>query len=152
MDRRSDGIGYFALIIAIVALVLGGLAYAREAATAVTSNPARPPATLKLSMVVATFSGQGMAAHRWYPGMLVVRQGDTVELAVGNPDKVSHQFEVTGYNLRTRILTSGSTDSLRFIADRAGVFTYRCVLPYDQAKGQCTADHDVMFGHLIVTE
>jgi len=58
----------------------------------------------------------------------------------------------TRSNSRSATLTSGSTDSLRFIADRAGVFTYRCVLPYDQAKGQCTADHDVMFGHLIVTE
>lgn len=152
MERRRDGIGYFALIIAVVALVVAGIAYARRATTAVTSSPARPPATLKLSMVVATFSGQGTAAHRWYPGMLVVRQGDTVELAVGNPDKVSHQFELTGYNLRTKVLTSGSTDSLRFIADRAGVLTYRCVLPYDPVKGHCTADHDVMFGHLIVTE
>jgi heme/copper-type cytochrome/quinol oxidase subunit 2 len=119
---------------------------------AVTSNPARPPATLKLSMVVATFSGQGMAAHRWYPGMLVVRQGDTVELAVGNPDKVSHQFELTGYDLKTKVLTPGSTDSLRFVADRTGVFVYRCILPYDPAAVHCTPDHDVMLGYLIVTE
>jgi uncharacterized cupredoxin-like copper-binding protein len=152
MERRSDGIGYFALVVAVVALVVGGVAYARRATTTVTSNAARPPAMLKLSMVVATFSGQGMAAHRWYPGMLVVRRGDTVDLAVGNPDQVSHQFELTGYNLKTKVLAPGSTDSVRFVADRSGVFAYRCVLPYDPATRHCTPDHDVMLGYLIVTE
>ncbi|HEV8353009.1 MAG TPA: hypothetical protein VGR24_02295 [bacterium] len=152
MERRSNGIGYFALVVAAVALAVGGVAYARRATTAVTSNPARSPAMLKLSMVVATFSGQGMAAHRWYPTMLVVRQGDTVDLAVGNPDKVSHQLELTGYNLRTKVLTPGSTDRLRFVAERSGVFAYRCILPYDPAAGHCTPDHDVMLGYLIVTE
>lgn len=152
MEGRSNTIGYFALVFAVVALAIGGLAYARGATTAAVSNPGRPPATLKLSMIVATFSGQGLRAHRWYPGMLVVRQGDTVDLAVGNPDKVSHRLELTGYNLMTKVLTPGSSDSLRFVADRTGVFAYRCVLPYDPAQKHCTPDHDVMRGYLIVTE
>lgn len=152
MERRSNWIGYFALAIAVVGLAVSGLAYARQAVTPVPSHPTRPPAKLKLSMVVATFSGQGMAAHRWYPAMLVVRQGDTVDLAVGNPDQVSHQLEITGYNLKTKVLTPGSTDSLRFVADRTGVFAYRCILPYDPTKKHCTPDHAVMLGYLIVTE
>lgn len=151
MERRSNGIVYFALVIAIVALAVSGIAYARRVTTPVT-NPAREPATLKLSMVVATFSGQGMTAHRWYPTMLVVRQGDTVDLAVGNPDKVNHRLEITGYNLKTKVLTPGSSDNLHFIADQTGVFAYRCILPYDPTKGNCTPDHEVMRGYLIVTE
>lgn len=151
MERRSSGSLVFTLVVGLVALAISIVAYGRSA-TRAGPIPPRPPATLNLSMVVATFSGQGMAAHRWYPTMLVVRKGDTVDLAVGNPDKFNHQMEITGYDLRTKALTPGSTDSLRFVADRTGVFLYRCLLPYDPAKSNCTPDHELMRGYLIVTE
>lgn len=151
MERRSDGIVYYALVIALVALLISILAYAGRGKAQVSSAP-RLPATMKLSMVVATFSGQGVAAHRWYPTMLVVRQGDTVDLAVGNPDKFNHQFAIPDFNLRSRKLTPGSTDRLRFIADRAGVYVFQCVLPHNPAQGDCTPDHESMRGYLIVTE
>ncbi len=151
MERRSDGIVFYALVIALAALLISIVAYTGRARSPVTSAP-RIPATMKLSMVVATFSGQGVAAHRWYPTMLVVRQGDTVDLAVGNPDKVNHQFAIPDFNLRSRKLTPGSTDQLRFVADRAGVYAYQCMLPHDPAKGDCTPDHELMRGYLIVTE
>jgi heme/copper-type cytochrome/quinol oxidase subunit 2 len=151
MDRRGSATVLFAVLISILALAISVIAYARRA-SAVPPIPPRPTATLKLSMVVATFTGQGMAAHRWFPTMLVVRKGDVVDLAVGNPDKVAHQLEITGYGLKTKLLMPGDTDSLRFAADRDGVFLYRCVLPYDPAKGHCTPDHELMRGYLIVTE
>lgn len=151
MERRSDGIVYYALIIAIIALIISLVAYAGRENPQVTSAP-RLPTTITLSMVVATFSGQGVAAHRWYPTMLVVRQGDTVDVAVANPDRFSHEFAIPDFNLRTGKLTPGSSHRLRFVADRPGVFAYQCVLPYDPAKGHCTPDHDLMRGYLIVTE
>ena len=151
MERRGDGIVYYALVIALVALLISIVAYTGRARSAVTSVP-RVPATMKLSMVVATFSGQGVAAHRWYPTMLVVRQGDTVDLAVGNPDEFSHEFAIPDFNLRSRKLTPGGTDRLRFTADRAGVYVFQCVLPHDPARGDCTPDHEMMRGYLIVTE
>lgn len=151
MERRSDGIVYFALVIALIALIVSALAYVGRPRPQ-AAVPGRPPATLKLSMVVATFTGQGMAAHRWYPTMLVARQGDTIDLAVANPDTVNHQLEITGYNLRTKPLTPGSSEDLRFTADQTGVFAYRCMLPYDPVKHNCTPDHELMRGYLIVTE
>jgi len=151
MERRTDGIVYFALVIALIALIVSALAYAGRPRPQ-AAVPGRPPATLKLSMVVATFTGQGMAAHRWYPTMLVAREGDTIDLAVANPDTVNHQLEVTGYDLQTKKLAPGSSDGLRFTADQTGVFAFQCVLPYDPAKHNCTPDHELMRGYLIVTE
>lgn len=151
MERRADGMVYFALAIAVIALIFSVVAYARRPQPQASST-GRPPATLQLSMVVATFTGQGMAAHRWYPTMLVAREGDTIDLAVANPDTVNHQLEITGYNLRTRTLAPGGSEDLRFIADQTGVFAYQCVLPYDPAKHNCTPDHELMRGYLIVTE
>src|SRR3972149_8305952 len=98
MERRSDGIVYYALVIALVALLISIVAYTGRARSAVTSVP-RVPATMKLSMVVATFSGQGVAAHRWYPTMLVVRQGDTGGLPGGNPGKFNHPLGIPVVNL-----------------------------------------------------
>lgn len=151
MDQRSNGIVYYTLLFAIVALIISVIAYVGQGKPQVATT-VRSPATMKLSMVVATFTGQGMAAHRWYPTMLVVREGDTVDLAVANPDRFNHQLELTGYNLRTKKLTPDSSDRLHFVADQTGVFAYMCVLPHDPAKGNCTPDHELMRGYLIVTE
>jgi len=151
MDRGSSAPAYIALLLAVVALALGILAYGRQMA-APAATPARAPATLKLPMVVATFSGQGVAAHRWYPTMLVVRRGDSVELDIGNPDKFNHTFELTGYGQSTPKLRPGNSASLSFVADQTGVFQYRCALPHNPATGDCTPDHDLMLGYLIVTD
>jgi hypothetical protein len=151
MDRGSPALTYIALLLAVVALALGIAAYGRQAAGP-AATPARAPATLKLPMVVATFSGQGVAAHRWYPTMLVVRRGDSVELDIGNPDKFNHTFELTGYNRSTPKLRPGNSAALSFVADQTGVFQYRCALPHNPATGDCTPDHDLMLGYLIVTD
>lgn len=150
-ERRGSGTAYFALALAAIALIASMIAYAGRPKAPVAAT-VRPPATLTLSMVVAAFSGQGMVAHRWFPAMLVVRAGDTVGLAVGNPDTFNHQLEVTGYNLRTRRLAPGDSAGLSFVADQPGVFAYRCVLPHNPATGDCTPDHELMRGYLIVTE
>lgn len=151
MERGTPVLAYVALILAIGALGVGVAAVGRQA-PAPAAAPARAPATLKLPMVVATFSGQGVAAHRWYPTMLVVRRGDAVELDIGNPDSFNHQFELTGYNLSTPKLKPGESAALRFVADRTGVFQYRCSLPHNPSTGDCTPDHDLMLGYLIVTD
>ena len=151
MDRGTPTLAYVALFLAIAALALGFVAFGRQG-PAPAAVPARTPATLKLPMVVATFSGQGVAAHRWYPTMMVVRRGDTVELDIGNPDKFNHKFELTGYNRSSEKLRPGDTASIRFVADQTGVFQYRCALPHNPATGDCTPDHDLMLGYLIVTD
>lgn len=151
MTERGNALIGLTLVVALIALVLSIMAYATRNRPEARQAP-RTPATLDLSMVVATFSGQGMAAHRWYPTMLVARRGDTIDLAVANPDQFNHQLEITGYNLKTKKLTPGSSDSIRFVADHSGVFLFQCVLPHNPATGDCTPDHPQMRGFLIVTE
>ena len=41
---------------------------------------------------------------------------------------------------------------IKFVADKAGVFTFACGLPYNAANGQCDPDHSMMTGTLIVLE
>ncbi len=151
MNRAGTGLTYLALAFSILALVSSLLIYStRPRGSAATAAPLAP-VKVSLAMVVATFSGQGVFAHRWYPTMMVVREDDTVDLAVANPDQFSHRFELTGYNKATEVLTPGASARLTFVADQVGVFEYRCALPHDPAKGHCTPDHEQMRGYLIVT-
>jgi len=151
MTQRGNTLIGLTLAVAVIALILSIMAYATRTRPEASKAP-RTPATLDLSMVVATFTGQGMTAHRWYPTMLVARRGDTIDLAVANPDQFNHQLEITGYNLKTKKLTPASSDSIRFVADHSGVFLFQCVLPHNPATGDCTPDHELMRGFLIVTE
>jgi uncharacterized cupredoxin-like copper-binding protein len=153
MPRRGSALSYVALVLSVVALVTSILIYiGRRPSGGDVTAPRPQPAKVSLSMVVATFSGQGVFAHRWYPTMLVVREGDTVELAIANPDDFAHQFELPAFNIKTKILNPGESDRVTFVADRVGVFEYRCSLPYDPGKKHCTPDHDEMRGYLIVTK
>jgi heme/copper-type cytochrome/quinol oxidase subunit 2 len=148
---RGNVLSYVALALSVVALAVSIVIFAgrRQGGMDAADRPA--PTTVSLSMVVATFQGQGVFAHRWYPTMMVVREGDTVDLAIANPDEFAHQFELPAFNIKTKILNAGESERVRFVADKVGVFEYRCALPYDAAQRHCTPDHDQMRGYLIVT-
>ncbi len=152
MNSPGKGLSYFALALSVVALVVSLGVYSARSSRG-PGGAAQPvaPTRVSLSMVVATFSGQGVFAHRWYPTMMVVREGDTVDLAVANPDEFAHRLELSGYNQKTKILNPGESDRLTFVADRVGVYEYHCLLPYDPSKKHCTPDHEQMRGYLIVT-
>jgi heme/copper-type cytochrome/quinol oxidase subunit 2 len=152
-SRSGTVANYVGLVVSIVALAVSLVTYTgrRQSGASAGSVPRSTPATVALSMVVATFQGQGVFAHRWYPTMLVVREGDTVDLVIANPDEFAHQFELPAFNIKTKILNQGDSDRVRFVADKVGVFEYRCALPYDPAQKHCTPDHAEMRGYLIVT-
>jgi len=152
MNRAGNGLISAALVPSGLALLVSLVIYnSRPRGEGGSAPSPAPPVKVSLSMVVATFSGQGVFAHRWYPTMMVVREDDTVDLAVANPDAFSHQFELVGYNQKSKVLKPGESDRFTFVADQVGVFEYHCALPHDPAKGYCTPDHDQMRGYLIVT-
>jgi heme/copper-type cytochrome/quinol oxidase subunit 2 len=152
INRRGSVLSYVALALSVVALATSIVVYMsrRSGGAAPADRPA--PTTVALSMVVATFQGQGVFAHRWYPTMMVVREGDTVDLAIANPDEFAHQFELPAFNIKTKILKQGDSERVTFVADKVGVFEYRCALPYNAEHKECTPDHDQMRGYLIVTK
>lgn len=59
------------------------------------------------------------------PNTLTVNKGDTVKLTfinkVGNHDLVIDEF-----NVRTKILNMGATETITFVADKSGTFEYYC--------------------------
>ena len=91
--------------------------------------------------------------HRWEPNMIIVNQGDTVVLEITNPRKNAHTFSVPEFGVNSQVLEPRiGTDTVTFVADTAGVFTFSCGLPHNPDKLYCDPDHSMMTGTLIVLE
>ncbi|HEV8353012.1 MAG TPA: hypothetical protein VGR24_02310 [bacterium] len=120
--------------------------------------PVPPPAvaTIDLSMLITTEGpiGGPSVSHLFDPQLLVARRGDTVRLRAINQSFFRHSIEIPEYGVSTGPLEGGERASgvLTFVADKPGIFVYRCGLPYDPATGTCSPDHDRMVGHLVVLD
>ncbi|OGY69309.1 MAG: hypothetical protein A3B94_01110, partial [Candidatus Jacksonbacteria bacterium RIFCSPHIGHO2_02_FULL_43_10] len=54
-----------------------------------------------------------------------VKQGDTVKIVFQNNDGV-HDWVIDEFNARTKQIKADATDTVEFIADKAGTFEYYC--------------------------
>lgn len=91
--------------------------------------------------------------HRWEPNTIIVNQGDTVVLEITNPRKHAHTLSIPAFNVNSEILEPREgADTVTFVADTPGVFTFYCGLPYNPDKLHCDPDHNMMTGTLIVLE
>jgi heme/copper-type cytochrome/quinol oxidase subunit 2 len=91
--------------------------------------------------------------HTWKPNMIIVNQGDTVILEITNPRKHAHTLSIPEFGVNSQILEPREgMDTVTFVADTAGVFTFSCGLPYNPDKLYCDPDHSMMTGTLIVLE
>ena len=91
--------------------------------------------------------------HRWEPNTIIVNQGDTVVLEITNPRKHTHTLSIPAFNVNSEMLEPREgADTVTFVADTPGVFTFYCGLPYNPDKLYCDPDHNMMTGTLIVLE
>jgi len=93
-----------------------------------------------------TVEGNVYAIRSYFePGRIQVQQGDTVILHITNAEQQRdeiHGFGVVGYN-KNIVIDPGETKTVRFVADRAGVFPFYCT-------NFCSALHQEMQGYLEV--
>jgi len=75
------------------------------------------------------------------PGTVRVNRGDTVVISLESSDVV-HGLYLDGYGL-SAVAEPGQPDRVRFVADRAGSFHFRCAVP-------CGNLHPFMIGKLVV--
>src|SRR5581483_6421859 len=59
------------------------------------------------------------------PNQISVNKGDTVKITFVS-DNGSHDLVVDGYNARTNVLTTGKSQTITFLADKAGSFQFYC--------------------------
>jgi len=72
-----------------------------------------------------------------------VKKGDKVKVVFKN-DKGTHDWVIDEFNIRTKVLEAGQTDTVEFIADKSGSFEYYCSVNNHRQMG--------MVGKFIVVE
>jgi heme/copper-type cytochrome/quinol oxidase subunit 2 len=102
-------------------------------------------------LILPDFAGVGY--DKYFPGMMVVNQGDTVNVTVRNTDDMAHGFALPSYSINVvvnsgQLQSNGSLVPLNtaipsFTASTPGLFQYVCTVP-------CGGGHSEMVGSLIV--
>ncbi|OGH88396.1 MAG: hypothetical protein A2537_00860 [Candidatus Magasanikbacteria bacterium RIFOXYD2_FULL_36_9] len=72
---------------------------------------------------------------------IIVNQGDRVKIKITSVD-VTHSFILKDYNINVK-LEPNKTKTIEFVADKFGVFPFRCGVP-------CGEGHREMTGNLVV--
>lgn len=70
-----------------------------------------------------------------------VKKGDTVKIILANKEGF-HDVVIDEFNVATKKISAGQTDSIEFVADKVGTFEYYCSVGSHRAQG--------MVGKLIV--
>lgn len=145
-----------------LAAVLGAAALLFSALSIPSALQApRPPSptdsvTVDLSVIITGVGAVGESKHHFFnPSMLVVRRGDTLRLRVMNLTFARHGFEIQAYGVRTKEgLPGGPTgqETLTFVANKGGMFQYRCNIPHNPRTGDCSPDHESQVGYLVVLD
>lgn len=100
-----------------------------------TSSSITDPAS-----VVKEFTVSG-SSYKFDPPSLTVSKGDTVKITFNNSGGM-HDFQIEEFNAKTKILQSGESETIEFVADQIGTFEYFCSVGNHRAMG--------MKGNLIV--
>ena len=62
---------------------------------------------------------------RFNPTSITVNKGDRVKIIFENVGSIVHDLGIDGYG-STEIISAGSTDTIEFVADKAGTFDMWC--------------------------
>lgn len=82
-----------------------------------TSSPTVLPETKSF-----TVNGQNFS---FSPNTMTVNRGDRVRITFQNQSG-THDLVVDGYNVRTKVLSGGQSETIEFVANQSGSFEYFC--------------------------
>jgi len=68
------------------------------------------------------------------PKTLTVNKGDTVKITFTNGGG-THNLMIDGYDVGTKTIQGGQSDSFEFVADKAGTFEFYCSVGNHRAMG-----------------
>lgn len=145
-------ISNYALVMIVGAFVLSGTfvsqsgaviqASAQSATTSVSSATSEAP-TVEFTLTVQDEKPPFAFVYDSQDNpTLHVHQGDIVNVTLINNGTQPHDFTLQGYEIKTKVLSPGQSDSIVFKADTTGTFTYYCSVPGHKDLG--------MQGQLIV--
>jgi nitrosocyanin len=132
------------IILIVLGVLGGGYFYMKKSPSpvAVTQVPVQttsPPVPANPG-VVKEFAVEG-GMYYFNPKEIRVKVGDTVKITLSNKEGM-HDFVLDEFNVKTKRIKAGETDTVTFVASKVGTFEYYCSVGTHRAMG--------MKGNLIV--
>ena len=127
-------------IITIIIIVIAGGAWffmsnnnsnTAPAAAVVNTQLATPTASPTPGIKEFTVDGKKFS---FTPSTITVNKGDTVRIVFKNNEGL-HDLKIDEFNVATKQIKEGATDTIEFIADKVGSFEYYCSVGNHRAMG-----------------
>lgn len=134
------------LLIVIAALIIvASVFFSWNQARTVSGQPAE---TRIIDMITGEFEttlsdGKELEVYVWHPGTVVVKQGERIELRISGVNGSSHPFTIEKLGIKG-IVEKGKTTTVRFTADKKGVYPIVCLSHTDMTNG------GPMTGYIVV--
>lgn len=133
------------LVVLVLVLVLGGgyvLVNGKTTAPPVVPSESVSPTAMMEKEGVVEFTLDSFE-FGYDQKTVTVKKGDTVKITLTNSGKMMHDFVVDEFiGAKTKQIKNGETDTVTFVADKAGTFEFYCSVGKHRAQG--------MVGKLIV--
>lgn len=105
-----------------------------------SGTPVPSGVMLEKSGSVKEFTVTG-SSFKFMPNTLTVKKGDTVKVTFVNSGG-SHNFVIDEFNVSTKVIAGGASETVSFVASKAGIYEYYCAVGNHRQMG--------MVGKLIV--
>ncbi len=80
---------------------------------------------------------------KFNPASITVGKGENVRITFKNAGTTGHSFVIGDLGVSTKVIPAGSAESVEFIADKSGTFSFYCSVPGHKDMG--------MKGEIIVS-
>lgn len=97
------------------------------------SDSANATASAMSEGAVKEFTVEG-SPFKFVPNVLTVNQGDTVKIVFKNVGGM-HDFVIDELGIKTKVLQSGDSETVEFIADKKGTYQFYCSVANHKAMG-----------------
>lgn len=69
------------------------------------------------------------------PPSISINQGETIKITFKNIGNVNHNFGIPELDIRTKTISSGSSDTIEFVASQTGTFGFDCSIAGHKENG-----------------
>lgn len=136
------------LVIVVIALGLGGFLLLKGNTQKSTAQPEGLPraeestqATTSATIATREIMVEG-SEFKFNPSSISVKAGEQVRVVFKNIGSVPHDFVIPDLGIRTKVIGSGSTDTVEFTASKGGAYQFICSVPGHKEAG--------MIGKIVV--
>lgn len=132
---------YYFLVISLLAIVVGvGIYYTKGQKTKVSTLPTPQNESVVSAENTTNFKIEG-GSFFFKPNELKVKLGQTVKIEFTNSSGM-HDFVLDEFNVNTKVIGAGKTETFEFVADKLGEFEFYCSVGNHRQQG--------MVGKLVV--